>query len=410
MLNKFSELLKSDFSSFDEAEFNKSHHNPVEIRKIVLFGIIVFCSYLFLDYFLFPEYIGTIALIRIGFFLPAALFLFFLTYSRFYHRFSIIIFFGISIFSAAGVIYIEYLVRSSEYAGMYFYGIAQVLLVFYGTGKTKFLSSLICGLCIVIPAIIVDTVFVETDVRRIATKSLFMFTMLLLGLVASSIIQRTARDRFLSHRRVEELSMTDTLTGLKNRLYYQKTIIDEILQYININIDKRQGRKDRLFDNSQDESYALIMLDIDFFKRINDVYGHEAGDEVLKEFSARVVKIIRAEDVLIRWGGEEFLLLLRHTRMEYIELLVNRIRKEISEKVFDIGDESEAITVSGGIYIIYPNSCHGVSTTVDLFNLADKALYFSKENGRNCFTQVKAEGSGLNRKETFSAFSDITIR
>jgi len=382
-------LYLSKFSAQDEEyEFRRTHHHPRQARKIIVFGIIIYCLYLFLDYYLFPEYFRTILLIRTGIFLPAAAGLFLLTFSRFYYRFSIFIFMALSLMSAAGIILIEYTVRENVFAELYFYGTAQVLIVLYGTGKVSLWPSLVCGLSIVIPAIIVDTLFVESDIHRIVTKSFFMSTMLVLGVIVSSIIQHTSRDRFRSHQRVTELSMTDALTGLRNRLFYEMITRDEILKYIKKQSSSRQSRGGRLSDSEDNDCYAFILMDIDYFKRINDNYGHKAGDLVLKEFSDRVQKIIRASDVLIRWGGEEFLLLLRNTRMEYVEQFVQRIRTEISENLFKIETYSELITVSGGICIIYPESDVELTGPEGLFESADKALYFSKNNGRNRFTRI----------------------
>lgn len=389
MLNFLKGILPHAFPTSDEeAEFRKIHHNPGEIRKAILFGMIVYCLFLALDHILFPEYFTMILFIRAGIILPVLLILFFTTFITNFYRFSALIIIGISAFSAAGIILIEYIVRDNIYSELYFYGIAQVLIIFFGTGKLNFLPSLICGFGIVIPAVIIDSVFIETDILRILTKSIFMFTMAVLGLIASSIIQNTARARFNSHKKIEELSMTDSLTGLKNRHFYQSVIIDEIVEHLKITAAASTMKGERASDNKQNYSYAFIMLDIDYFKKINDKYGHDVGDQVLKEFSDRILRLIRTNDSLIRWGGEEFLLLLRYLRVESLEPLINRIKEEISEKPFEFNSSTEKITVSGGVFLIPSDSPGWIKSADDILELADKALYFSKENGRDRFTQV----------------------
>lgn len=158
-------------------------------------------------------------------------------------------------------------------------------------------------------------------------------------------------------------AITDYLTGAYNRRHFVKTCEAEF---------ERSRRHDL--------DLSIIMLDIDFFKSINDKYGHLIGDEVLKELTKRCNDLIRAEDTFYRIGGEEFAIILPHTTIKEAEQLANRI-KEYQDKHLVIGNfEGEIkITFSIGISSIYKSD----KDYEEIFSRADDALYKAKDSGRN---------------------------
>jgi diguanylate cyclase (GGDEF)-like protein len=128
---------------------------------------------------------------------------------------------------------------------------------------------------------------------------------------------------------------------------------------------------------------ALIMLDIDLFKHVNDTYGHMRGDEVLVEFSNRVKNQTRVEDYIARLGGEEFAVLLRETDLQGAMIVAQRVRKAIADTPFNLSTgESVTITVSGGVTSYGPRELHQQSTE-DFVADADAQLYQAKESGRD---------------------------
>lgn len=161
-----------------------------------------------------------------------------------------------------------------------------------------------------------------------------------------------------NNQRLTESALTDTLTGLPNRRK-----LDEVLTEW----------------SSEDRIFSLLVLDIDHFKSINDSYGHQKGDETLKELAAVVQEIIRPEDYCFRYGGEEFVLLLPETNRLAAYQTAEQIRRKI-EKTSLIPDKT--VTVSIGISE-FPTQTRSMA---ELFQKADQALYNSKSEGRNRIT------------------------
>lgn len=163
--------------------------------------------------------------------------------------------------------------------------------------------------------------------------------------------------------KLEKLATTDALTNLYNRRYLLDVAVSEI------NRAKRHG-----------DSVSLIMLDIDFFKRFNDQYGHDAGDEVLKEVAIKLSDELRIIDIFSRHGGEEFLILLPNTPLEKAMEISERLRIILSEIKFNFeGDEEVGVTASFGVA--------EVDLEADIkesIKYADIAVYEAKESGRNC--------------------------
>lgn len=157
---------------------------------------------------------------------------------------------------------------------------------------------------------------------------------------------------------------TDSLTGLYNRQSF-----DAKLSKLHSNF----ALENRTQDNSSD--YIFALLDIDLFKSINDNFGHVYGDEVLILFANAMRKTFREVDLLFRYGGEEFAVILNNASLKQAESILNRFRNNIQNITLPLGD---SVTVSIG-YCQFTNQVPLASIT----DRADRALYYSKENGRN---------------------------
>ncbi len=167
----------------------------------------------------------------------------------------------------------------------------------------------------------------------------------------------------IHYGKMYELASTDDLTGALNKKAISEVINEE-------------------FARSQSNNIALtlLMLDIDHFKKINDQFGHLAGDNVLKECSSLIKnKMIRQKDVLGRYGGEEFALVLRETPLQIAVDVAERIRSAVEKNNFAFEEKPIPVTISIGVAAYDSTS----TSPEDLIQLADKALYDAKNQGRN---------------------------
>ena len=161
---------------------------------------------------------------------------------------------------------------------------------------------------------------------------------------------------------LENIAFTDSLTGAYNRRYFIKKAEAEFQSFA-----------------PTERSTAIIMLDIDHFKKVNDTYGHPAGDEVLKSITSIVQRTLRAEDLFARYGGEEFIILLRNINQETVGRLPLRIRERVGNTISNYMGTEIKVTISLGIAM----RSEKAAFLEDVIKRADEALYRAKANGRN---------------------------
>ncbi|MCM8775410.1 MAG: diguanylate cyclase [Candidatus Omnitrophica bacterium] len=171
-----------------------------------------------------------------------------------------------------------------------------------------------------------------------------------------------ARVDVVIHRKkgYEMLSMQDGLTGLANASYFQKQL------EVYFAMAKRYRRV-----------FCLAMIDIDDFKKINDIYGHHMGDQVLKEIAERIRSVFRAVDITARYGGDEFAVILQENDEDQASVALSRLKTCIEREPFSIGNQGKKIqvTVSAGI-AAYENHFTAAS---EIFESADKKMYLEKQ-------------------------------
>jgi two-component system cell cycle response regulator len=160
-----------------------------------------------------------------------------------------------------------------------------------------------------------------------------------------------------------EMAITDPLTGLYNRRYMES--------HLNSLLEQAVSRKKPL---------TVLVLDIDYFKAINDTHGHDAGDDVLREFSFRIKKSIRGIDLACRYGGEEFVVVMPETDLTVATMVAERLRRRIATEPFPVQDGARAleVTISVGISALGKDD-----TAANILKRADAALYRAKRDGRN---------------------------
>ncbi len=188
----------------------------------------------------------------------------------------------------------------------------------------------------------------------------------------------TALEAARFHQSADELSHTDALTHLPNRRRLELDLDVEVARSLRYN-----------------RPIACIMLDVDHFKMVNDVHGHQAGDEILSEFGSAFSSTLRETDTAYRYGGEEFCVLLRETDAEAAAIVAERLRVEIATR-FAGNQGAATVTASLGVAAL-PSDAFDAKTLVAA---ADRALYAAKAAGRNCVrraTAIPTVGSGTTR-------------
>jgi two-component system cell cycle response regulator len=159
------------------------------------------------------------------------------------------------------------------------------------------------------------------------------------------------------------LAVTDELTGLYNRRYFER--------HLGLMLHKAR---------EQERDMAVMLLDMDFFKAVNDTHGHDVGDAVLKEFALRLSRNLRGIDLACRFGGEEFVVLMPDTDFRQAQLVAERVRAAVAERSFEVGAQRPlTVTVSVGVALNESPD----DTPEMVLKRADIALYRAKREGRN---------------------------
>ncbi|BEQ13976.1 GGDEF domain-containing protein [Desulfoferula mesophila] len=182
-------------------------------------------------------------------------------------------------------------------------------------------------------------------------------------------VEQALRD---SERRYREMAITDHLTGLYNRRHFYQLAANEIRRAL------RHGH-----------DLSLIMIDLDDFKRINDRFGHDAGDKVLAQVGLELRSLTRSIDICARLGGEEFVVMLPETQSSRAAEVAERLRETLTLSCVHIGEDLVGVTMSAGVACLsyLPETKESAQALLEaLIKRADEALYASKKAGRNCVT------------------------
>ena len=187
--------------------------------------------------------------------------------------------------------------------------------------------------------------------------------LMLFSTQAASTIQKIRKDLQIESllAKVTTESITDPLTSMYNRRYFFKRLEEEIEK------KKRGG-----------DSFGILAMDIDFFKRVNDTYGHQSGDEILKLVSASIKNSLRSIDIVARYGGEEFFAILPKSSYESLSIVAERIRADVEKRLLKFNNQEIRVTLSIGVAL-----SNNVLEAEEIIKRADGALYVAKDTGRN---------------------------
>lgn len=208
------------------------------------------------------------------------------------------------------------------------------------------------------------TVYISSAIAFVVGTVLFAFFYWLVGRIGARIEG--------NEKKLRKLATHDGLTGLYNQRFFYSALEDELARA------KRYGH-----------CFSLLLLDLDFFKKVNDTYGHQSGDAVLSEVGRRLTNRMRSTDVICRYGGEEISVILPETDIAAATLLGEDLRRRIEEKPFNM-DNGQAITITVSIGIAaFPRHTEEMLLLV---SHADTALYKAKNEGRNCVRVYEPTG------------------
>lgn len=224
------------------------------------------------------------------------------------------------------------------------------------------LSAFDCSSAIVIPLFISNRVLGSVQLYSREVGAFTREDAQLLWIM--SLISENLLNRDYANEGLLRYAFTDFLTAMKTRGYFEQQLELEI---------KRAERKRT--------SFALLMIDIDFFKALNDTHGHHVGDQVLRDISSILMKDMREIDTVARYGGEEFVIILPETGPQAAVQVANRLRRTVEQANFFAGspDKIEHLSISIGVAVFDEDA----QIKRDLIEAADAALYGAKSKGRN---------------------------
>lgn len=346
-------------------------------RIAILLGICMYFSFCIVDYFLFKTIILDFLKVRVFIVSPLIILAFLLTFWKKYPKYAQWINLTTITIGGVGIIIMGILGKDHPEISRSYAGLVPFFLYIYAFLRIRFIYASIAGTGLLIAYSIVDAFILNTPINILISSIFYMSASNTAGMFVSYLLEYQGKKEFLLQVKLEELSLKDALTGLHNRHYFNNVCKNDLQDFININITKTLTEN---CPNYYYTNYGLLIIDIDNFKRVNDTYGHDAGDEAINDIAKILKSSVSKTDDVIRWGGEEFLIILKSTQKNYINTLVIRIGKNIQENIFLLDNKNEVISCSIGFINIPFNEQSDIET---LLKYADQALYVAKNNGKN---------------------------
>ncbi len=199
-----------------------------------------------------------------------------------------------------------------------------------------------------------------------------------------------------TRRELQQAALVDPLTGLRNRRFAAEVVLPEVVAFIAQQVRLREGGASRRGVAAEAGVYGIFLFDIDHFKRINDTLGHQAGDRMLQQFSYLLRRSVRQDDFVIRWGGEEFLVVLRLSDRDHLDAYARRIRQQVEQTTFLLADKAggalKKTTSLGYVSLPFFDEVPDLLEFEQAIMLADHALYQAKEGGRNRAARLVSTG------------------
>jgi len=367
-----------------ERHFRNSYSRRYRFQSLLAMkvALALFALFAVLDWLLYPQLVKPLWGIRFGFAFPALLLIFFLLAGKAYFRHGQQLMVLSLIVVNLAVVAMTVMVIPAQMNDVYVAGLMLVALYGYTVARLRFAWATAGNWFGVIAYNLANIWWGDASHWDLVAGNFFCVSANVMGMVASYSMEYDSRRGFLLqqqlrrersqlnllNRHLEKQALTDELTDLANRRSFFEHLHEEW----------RRARRDRQY-------LALVMIDVDHFKEFNDTFGHQAGDECLKQLAAVFQQHARrAGDVPARFGGEEFVLLLPDTTLQSACEAAEDLRKGVAGMEINISQQGllvgQHITISCGIAVVVPE---GEENPESLLAQADKALYQAKEQGRN---------------------------
>ncbi|MEK1906826.1 MAG: GGDEF domain-containing protein [Pseudomonas sp.] len=362
------------FTGEIEDTFNRYHVTVVLVRMrwALLVALLLMLLFVVLDALSLPEAVRNQTLaIRLGLMSPMLLFCWLATYNRALRPHLQLIGGATSLAEGLGVAGIIWVARQHEFPLPY-EGIILVTVFFYFLTGLRFVTAALCGWLTFFAYLLVE-VLSGLPGKVLLYNAVFLGSANLIGCFGCYFLEYATRQNFLAQGLLQDLAEKDFLTGLLNRRAFSE-------------------RAERSWRQAQREEQpiALVMMDVDFFKRYNDHYGHAAGDEALRAVAEVIGRYARRPlDSTARYGGEEFVGLWYGLDEADILPILDTLRSEIEALglVHVQSDVAPVVTLSIGLAWLVPQTHQSLE---DGLRLADVALYLAKEQGRNRVVSKRA--------------------
>ena len=248
---------------------------------------------------------------------------------------------------------------------MVFYVLSILIIIIMDIHLREKLETIVI---FAIAALLVFSFFVETKygVRSVSQVSMVMGIIFYYMYFQTQLHVESVENEKKKHEFFKTKSMVDGLTGLLNKSTFEEKIVEELSQVASENV-------------------ALIIIDLDYFKEVNDSLGHLVGDQVLKDVADKIKSVFRTEDHICRFGGDEFCIFLKNTPLDVLRLRLEEILLSIRTAY---SNEQKTVHISASVGAIFSETTHQLEWR-QLFELADDATYCAKNNGRDQYEIVK---------------------
>ncbi len=291
---------------------------------------------------------------------PCLLMISFLAYKRRFYNVVMPLLTLSPVFAALCHVYIAN--KLTNYAPFIVEGYLLVLWIFVVSGM--FFKYALASALVVSSILVISGFFIIGSPGLYTMHVFWVLCSFSFGFLAALIVDRSRKAIFMNQQELHRLAITDELTGVFNRNHLNSVLSQEMAR-----------------GHRYDKTFGLLMIDIDHFKSINDTFGHTVGDRVLQKVAQVLSTFLRSNDTLVRWGGEEFVVIAVEVDETTLQQLCEKLRHKIEGNRFSsIG----TLTVSIGATLLRKNDSQDT-----LLSRADTALYEAKERGRNITVFVK---------------------